>query len=236
MQYGLPLPNGGRWYPNKSIHIQNIQCTSGINVYLDCEALATELPGARYNVRTPHRVDVFLDQPRARAALFRPTGKIMIMGGKSIQDAEQAVHTMITQLQAYGHRVGVAALQHATPTPIRINNISSAGYLGKPVDLAAFASSSEHEDNIVYENEMFPGLRYKNLLPEINGSINASVFYSGKFLLLGCITEEQVLLAFERLIDITAPFVTGLPVPIPDERVTTNIQSAIHRGVQYVLD
>lgn len=233
----LPLPDG-TWCDvqvpenRKSICIQNVQATTCLNITLDCARLAQEMPRTKYNVRTPHRIDLFLDHPKAWFALFKRQGKLVLMGGKSIAEAQEAVNALLEQLRACGQRIGCQALQRAVPLPLSINNLSTSGYLGYRVSLAALAMSAQHEEHATYENELFPGLRYRQLAPDVHASINATVFHSGKFLLLGCVTEHQVIAAYERLASITLPFaVNGSHTG--DEWTSTNIDGPHLWDVQH---
>ncbi len=207
----------------RSIRIECIQSTASFNEPINCLQLSQLLPSSKYNETTPHRLDYFMTEPKCRMVLFNKKGTMFMMGCKSVSAAIEAHKQFTFELIGAGLVYDIESLLNIPNPEPKINNISASGYVGHHVWLDAFANHPYHEDNCTYLNESFPGLRYRCLLPSINPSINATIFHSGKVILLGCKEEDHVIQAFDRLLKICQPFAientfTG------DHVIQTNIQ------------
>ncbi len=187
------------------------------------------MANCKYDKRKPHRLDYFMKNPNVMFSLYQPMGKVVSLGCRSVEHAKVAHEQLVMYLIELGLNhddYDLMSSSNETPTTC---NISSAGYLGHGVNLDDMANA--YDDNAIFVRESFPGLRFKRLVPEISPSINATVFASGKVILLGCKRELDILTAYERLVRITTPFARGEIVQ--DQVVETNIVHFEKRIVVY---
>ena len=89
---------------------------------------------------------------------------------------------------------------------LEVTNICCSGYLGSPMNLGCMSRALDETHSVRYEPELFCGLSLKAFIPEINKSINATVYHTGKFILLGCKDSAYIQQAFDKLLEITQPF------------------------------
>lgn len=156
------------------------------------------IPGAQFDATLPHKVQVYVQQPKARFTLFRRGGKVVCMGGKSVVDVQQATHHVVQSL----HDMGMLTAQYNTPV---IHNICSSGYVGHRIQLQRMAQHPRYEDDCIYECDQYPGLRMRNVSPT-NPSLTATLFHSGKLILTGARQEHELIEGYERLMEITSRF------------------------------
>lgn len=179
-----------------------MQCTSHLGMDIDCKFIADHLPmKVRFDPYLPHKISVFLDEPKTRFTIFRRRGKMVILGGKCVADATIACEKLVADIQFWAGLLShpLEQVQYHPPT---VNNIVTAGYLGSKMNLGRMAFDY---DDAIYELEQFPGLRYKGLIPG-NSSVTTSIFNSGRLILTGCKNEEQIYTAWEKLKQITTPY------------------------------
>lgn len=139
-----------------------------------------------------------------------------MLGGKSPTDVNTAVQSIITHL----HSIGIDRVQYNEPI---INNICSSGYVGFKIHLTVFANHPQHRDNCIYEQEQYPGLRYRGLSND-NTSITATIFASGKCIVTGAKQQQEIIYAFNKLLDICLEFkITGTETDLDDHHIYTNI-------------
>lgn len=204
---------------SRFINIQSLHSTSTLGTNINPEFLSINLPSnTSYEPKLPHRIYYFLDKPKIRFTIFRSGGTLVMFGGKSSEDAIAAVQSIVSQLQA----IGMDRVQYHPPT---INNICASGYMGFKVHLPHFSNDINHIDNADYETDQFPGLRYRRLLPT-NPSITAIVFHSGKCVVTGAKHQDEIIDAFDKLLDICTLFkIKGSETYGDDAHIRTNIQS-----------
>lgn len=147
------------------IKIESIQSTSHLGTPIDCEVIAQHLLALRFifDPLLPHKISLFAPHPhRTRFTVFR-TGKVVIFGGKCVNDAASGLLSLTEVLHALGIQVNDLWLRNVRYLPPTINNIVSSGYVGCQLHLRRFAEHRHHCDNAIYETEQYPGLRYRNL-------------------------------------------------------------------------
>lgn len=186
------------------ISIQSMQCTSHFGMDIDCELIATFPLQTKFDPSLPHKISVFLDDPKVRFTLFRRKGKIVILGGKSVSQAIIACQRIVEEVQmwssVYNH-----PMEHVQYHPPIVNNIVTSGSLGRGMYLTQFAQ--DHDDDCIYESEQFPGLRlYHGVISKRNASIRSTLFASGKFLLTGFKQEDEINDAFNVLKKLATPY------------------------------
>lgn len=204
----------------KFVRVQNIQSTSNLGTSITPEYICTHLPPTTtlYNPSLPHKCYYFSTHPKTRFTIFRKGGTLVVLGGKCVADASIAVQQLVTRL----HGIGMNRVRYLEP---QINNISASFYLGFKVHLPNFANDPRYEEVSAYECETYPGLRFKGLATEANSSITATIFHSGKGILIGAKHEEEVIQAYDRLLNITQIFkILNSNTDGDDKHVYTNVQ------------
>lgn len=203
----------------KFLRVQNIQSTSNLGTSITPEYLSLHLPPTTtlYNPSLPHKLYYFATEPKTRFTIFRKGGTLVVLGGKSVADASIAVQQLVTRL----HSIGMDRVRYTEP---QINNISASFYLGFKVHLPNFANDPRYEEVSAYECETYPGLRFKGLATEANNSITATIFHSGKGILIGAKHEEEVIEGYDKLLVITEVFkIKGSETDLADVHIYTNV-------------
>lgn len=154
--------------------IENIVCSGSFNQVLDLKLLSKDdhveygknkYPGA-YIKFNGHSV-----------TLYR-TGKYIMPGMRSFDDVRQTFEDVKCVLSPY---VDVSKFSYP-----EVRNIVCSSQCEEPLNLnIMFIEMLSHDLDVIYEPEAFPGLIYKTEECTFN------IFQSGKFLILGCTSEEQ---------------------------------------------
>lgn len=186
-----------------SIQIQTVQSTTTLGIdTIDVKFISENFPNTKYDERVPHKVTIFLEHPKTRIDIFSKKSKLLVLGGKTTEDASDAVNALVNMLFFYGHEHGIFELMSVEYYPPIVHNISSSGDLHSRVDLPAF--HNKHHTQCQFDTCQFPGLRYKPLLEDTN--ISATVFHSGKYIVGGCKSDAQVQAAYQKLLYLASPF------------------------------
>ena len=122
-------------------------------------------------------------EPKSTALIFQ-TGKVVITGAKSENDARVAARKYARIIQKLGFPAQFA--------DFKIQNIVGSCDVGFPLRLEGLAF--EYPEKSSYEPELFPGLIFRFKSP----NITALVFVSGKIVLTGAKTKEEIDTAFNR--------------------------------------
>lgn len=184
------------------ISIESMQCTSELGMDIDCKFISDHFPlSTKFDPSLPHKISIFIDDPKIRFTLFRRKGKMVILGGKSISDPVTACKRIVEEIQVWSSILEHQMEKVEYREPV-VNNIVTTGYLGSTINLNRMAFDYD-DDGAKYETEQFPGLRYKFVK---GTNISASIFFSGKFILTGCKTQEQIDTSHTKLIEITRKY------------------------------
>ncbi len=172
------------------IKIQNIVASGRIADSLDLQALSLamddddvtyrpkQFPGLVYRMR----------RPKVAILLFS-TGKTVCTGGKSVEQAREAVRKVAEIVTAAGTKV-------RDKQDVEIQNIVATADLNTDFDLSLLATTLLSE-GVEYEPEQFPGLVYRIKEPKAV----ILVFQSGKVVCTGTRTPEDAALAVDRFLD-----------------------------------
>lgn len=154
---------------------------------VDCQFIADHIPiKNKFNPKLPHKIWLFIEEPRIRFCLFRTGGKLVIFGGRSLADPEAACERLIGELQMWASVLN-HPLQNVKLNAVIINNIVTSCNLGSAVHLQRMADT---HDNANYETDVFPGLIYKHVVT--NSEIGSTIYASGKCILYGCKTQKHI--------------------------------------------
>lgn len=172
--------------PQKTVSVENVVASTGIDQELDLGALAADLPGADYNPEQFPGLVYRTSSPQAASLIFR-SGKIVCTGANSVDAVHTALENTFEQLRAL-------EIQVPDDPDITVQNIVSSADLGTPMNLNAIALGLGLE-NIEYEPEQFPGLVYRlNSLPVV-----VLLFGSGKLVITGAQEYDDTAQAIEIL-------------------------------------
>jgi len=156
---------------------QKIDLLSIMKVFLNVEYRPKRFPGLVFRLKRPKT-----------ATLIFTSGKLVCTGAKSEKLAHNAINKVVRELK----KAGIIIL--GKPRIKVVNMVASADIHGK-VDLEAAA---EFLDNIMYEPEQFPGAVYRMKEPKVV----ILMFRSGKIVLTGGKSEEQVHEAIDKMVSI----------------------------------
>ena len=129
-----------------------------------------------------------LKKPKTGILIFH-SGRMVCTGATSIRQSKRAVRKVLRELKAKGIPV------RGRPS-IEIQNIVASVNLGGSVDIERGVFVLGHPPHrIMYEPEQFPGAIYRMHDPKVV----ILIFNTGKLVVTGAKTEEQVYEAVERL-------------------------------------
>lgn len=167
------------------IKIENIIVSASVAKSLDLPQLSEDMPDSKYNPDEVPTLFLHIEDPKTAAILFS-NGKAIIIGSKSIEEAESVVKTITERLNALILKVN-------KKPEIKIENIVGSTEMNKNLDLQKI---SEVIKGSKYNPEVFPGLIYKT----DNPNIVILVFNSGKIVCNGTDSEE-ITSAIKKLTD-----------------------------------
>jgi len=187
------------------IRIQNMSCTANLGVRLDLKRISLKCRNTEFNPRRFAAVIMRLREPRATALIFA-SGKMCVTGTKSTHNA-----TLATKRFAYIiERVGFKPEEHLN---FKVQNIVGTTDVGFPLRLEGLVYA--HSMYASFEPELFPGLIYRMIKPRVVFLI----FVSGKLVITGARTEDDLKQAFTKLYPVLLDFrkinvasLPGLPV------------------------
>lgn len=168
---------------------------------VDCQFIADHIPiRSKFNSKLPHKIWLFIDEPRIRFCLFRTGGKLVIFGGRSLIDPQEACERLIGEIKMWAEMLN-HPLQNVKLNPVIVNNIVTSYNLGSAVHLQRLADT---HDSANYETDVFPGLIYKRVIT--NTEVGSTIYASGKCILYGCKTQQQIDDGWAAVRKITQPY------------------------------
>lgn len=163
---------------------RNIVATVNMGCRLDLKKIALHAKNAEYNPKRFAAVIMRIREPRSTALIFA-SGKMVCTGAKSEHLAKLATKKYVKVIQ----RLDFPALFK----DYKIQNIVGSCDVKFPIRLEGLAYS--HGKFCSYEPELFPGLIYRMLEPKVV----LLIFVSGKVVLTGAKTKEEIYSAFESI-------------------------------------
>ena len=169
------------------IMIRNIVATSSIASRLDLVAVLKALDeGATYEPEQFPGLVYRIKDPKTASLIFS-SGKLVCTGANSIPEVNRAIGMVLDRLVGAGFEVD----EHPE---IMVQNIVATSDLKRTLNLNRIVTALGVE-NVEYEPEQFPGLVYRVLDPKIV----VLVFSSGKVVLTGAKSEENLFLGLEKM-------------------------------------
>jgi len=171
--------------------LQNVVSTTTMGCVLDLKKIAMGARNAEYNPKRFAAVIMRIREPKTTALIFR-SGKMVVTGAKQEEQSRQAARKYARIIQKLGF--------DAKFTEFKIQNIVASCDVKFPIRLEGLAHS--HSNHSSYEPELFPGLIYRLIEPKLV----LLIFVSGKIVLTGAKTRENIYEAFEKMYPILRKF------------------------------
>ncbi len=169
------------------ITVQNVVATSTIASSLNLIDVFKALDeGSTYEPETFPGLVYHLKDPKTATLIFS-SGKLVCTGAKSVPEMRRAIGMVLDRLIGAGFEVDEHPL-------IIVQNIVATSDLEMRLNLNKLVITLGME-NVEYEPEQFPGLVYRVHDPKVV----ALIFSSGKVVLTGAKTEEELLLSLDKI-------------------------------------
>ncbi len=169
------------------IEIQNVVAVASLDQKIDLLSIMKVFRNVDYRPRKFPGLVFRLKNPKTATLIFR-TGKMVCTGAKSEKIAMSAVRKVVRELKKAGFII------RRSPKIKIVNMVGTADVRGE----IALEAASDILDNTMYEPEQFPGLIYRMEEPKVV----ILLFRSGKMVLTGSRSEDQVHEATEKMISI----------------------------------
>jgi transcription initiation factor TFIID TATA-box-binding protein len=183
------------------IRIQNIASTANLGVPLDLKKIALKCRNTEFNPRRFGAVIMRLREPRA-TALFFASGKMVVTGVRSVHNA-----TYATKKFAYiVEKVGFKPKEYFD---FKVQNVAGTADVGFPIRLEGLVYA--HSNFASYEPELFPGLIYRLVSP----NVVFLIFVSGKVVITGGKRESDLSIALTKLYPVLVEFKKTQVAPPP---------------------
>ena len=168
--------------------INNVVATVNIEIKekLELVQIARKIKDVEYNPERFPGLILKIDNPKVTFLIFS-TGKMVLTGLKTIENAHKAVKKIVKKFRKIGIKLN-------NPV-VTIENLVANGDLNSSINLDKAAITL---DNTMYEPEVFPGLIYRS---RKNGAVFL-VFSTGKYVCVGTNNEEEILTAVMNLFEV----------------------------------
>ncbi|KAK4197655.1 hypothetical protein QBC40DRAFT_206665, partial [Triangularia verruculosa] len=174
--------------------VQNFVATANLDCRIDLYHLSQQARNVEYRPRRLAAVIMRIRDPRTTALIFA-SGKMVVIGAKSEALARLAARKHAYAVQKCGYKPKFL--------DFKIQNIVASVNVGFNVRLEGLANRY-HAVGARYVPEIFPGLSFKQYLGNnADGSPRSSptllIFTSGKIVVTGAKTEDDVKVSFGRV-------------------------------------
>lgn len=184
------------------IRIQNIASTANLGVPLDLKKIALKCRNTEFNPRRFGAVIMRLREPRATALLFA-SGKIVVTGVRSVHNATYAA-------KKFAYIVERCGFKPKEFFDFKVQNVAGTADVGFPIRLEGLVYA--HSNFASYEPELFPGLIYRLVSP----NVVFLIFVSGKVVITGGKKESDLSIALSKLYPVLLEFKkTHVTTPLP---------------------
>lgn len=178
--------------------LQNLVATVNLGCPLTLQTIASQARNAEYNPRRFAAAIIRIRDPKTTALIFA-SGKMVITGAKSEEDARSAARTFAKVVQKVGFPVRFMEF--------KLQNVVGSVDVKFPIRLEGLAFA--HALFCSYEPELFPGLIYRMKVPKVV----MLVFVSGKVVLTGAKSKNDIYEAFNQIYPVLAQFRKGAAAP-----------------------
>jgi transcription initiation factor TFIID TATA-box-binding protein len=168
-----------------SIEIVNVIATTRIKGKINVISLSKELPNTKYNPAIFAGL-VYRRTDKPTIILFE-SGRISSHGAKSEKTAKSAIVEILAEINKMGCVPKGVEIENIT-----IQNVVGTANFGHEIDLESVYSTFPSS---IYEPEQFPGLIYR----PFNNSVVCLIFSTGKMVIAGATSENEVGKAFQAV-------------------------------------
>jgi transcription initiation factor TFIID TATA-box-binding protein len=161
--------------------------TADLNCKINLQKLAQWCRNAEYNPARFSAVVMRIREPKVTGLIFS-TGKIVITGAKS----ERAGMTAAKIFEKTVQKVMEEDEEKPALSGFKIQNIVASSDVGFSIKLESLQEEHKKFSRCHYEPELFPGLIYKMESPKVV----LLIFTSGKIVLAGAKTRQEIYLAY----------------------------------------
>jgi transcription initiation factor TFIID TATA-box-binding protein len=186
--------------------LQNIVSTANLGCQLKLRQIALQARNAEYNPKRFAAVIMRIKEPKTTALIFS-SGKMVCTGAKSEEDSRKASRKYAKIIKSLGFNVEFKEFK--VQNIVGSCDVKFQISLSKlNIQLGKFNSNSDKGNNknkkyiCHYEPEIFPGLIYHMLDPEIV----LLIFVSGKIVLTGAKQRQQIFDAFKKIYPVLYKF------------------------------
>ncbi len=186
--------------------LQNIVSTANLGCQLKLRQIALQARNAEYNPKRFAAVIMRIKEPKTTALIFS-SGKMVCTGAKSEEDSKKASRKYAKIIRSLGFPVEfkefkVQNIVGSCDVKFQISLSKLNMKLGK-LNMSSDNGSNKNKKYIChYEPEIFPGLIYHMLQPEIV----LLIFVSGKIVLTGAKEREEIYDAFKKIYPVLYKF------------------------------
>mmetsp|Transcript_13720 Transcript_13720/g.26570 ORF Transcript_13720/g.26570 Transcript_13720/m.26570 type:complete len:223 (+) Transcript_13720:169-837(+) len=181
-------------HPQSGVTIltQNVVATINCHVSLDLMEIATQTRNSEYNPQRFSAVVLRIRQPKTTALIFG-SGKIVVAGAKSLEDAQVAARKFCAIIRKVGK-------PDAKSSDFKVQNIVCSCDCRFAIRLEALALA--HGKFSSFEPELFPGLIYRMASPKVV----LLIFVSGKVIITGAKEQHHSYEAFAKIYPVLLEF------------------------------
>ncbi|CAI9095528.1 OLC1v1031509C1 [Oldenlandia corymbosa var. corymbosa] len=171
---------------------QNVVSTVNLGCKLDLKSIASQARDAKYAPERFCALSMKIADPKTTALIFA-SGKMVCTGAKSEHQSKAAAEKFVRIIQELG-------FPEAQFSDFKIQNIVCSCDVKFPIRLDGLANSEAGSST--YEPERFPGLTYRMKQPKVV----VRIFQSGKLVITGAKTRDEIYAAFEKIYPILTQF------------------------------
>ena len=158
---------------------------------LDLKTIALKARNAEYNPKRFAAVIMRIREPKTTALIFS-SGKMVVTGAKDETQARNAARKFTRIIQKIDFP--------AKFSDFKIQNLVASVDVKFPIRLEGLAQN--HFTFSSYEPEVFPGLIYRMMNPKVA----LLIFVSGKLVLTGARTRDDIKRAYEKIYPVLKEF------------------------------
>ena len=171
--------------------LQNVVSTANMMCKLDLKTIALKARNAEYNPKRFAAVIMRIREPKTTALIFS-SGKMVVTGAKDETQARNAARKFTRIIQKIDFP--------AKFSDFKIQNLVASVDVKFPIRLEGLAQN--HFTFSSYEPEVFPGLIYRMMNPKVA----LLIFVSGKLVLTGARTRDDIKRAYEKIYPVLKEF------------------------------
>ena len=185
--------------------LQNIVSTANLGCQLKLRQIALQARNAEYNPKRFAAVIMRIREPKTTALIFS-SGKMVCTGAKSEEDSKKASRKYAKIIRSLGFPVEfkefkVQNIVGSCDVKFQISLSKLNMKLGR-LNISSDNGNKNKKYICHYEPEIFPGLIYHMLQPEIV----LLIFVSGKIVLTGAKEREEIYDAFKKIYPVLYKF------------------------------